>query len=202
MLANIAELQAVEVFRIIPRRIKLFEVNPLKSFADIGRFHQLGDPATSYLSCRTETAIFEVSSIREVMPERDRLTRYRVNLTESIDLCSNTVRNILELTLDQLHGPKVSGDPAHELRLCVAREARRAGYQGLWYPSFADRPSGVNLVLFLENAYGGHLTEGAAIESIDEDDNPGNSRLVQALDVIRTRYGLNWVEEIRRQTRG
>lgn len=187
--------QPTEVFRVVPRS----RPDLVRSFADVGRFHVLADPPTSYLSLRPHTAIFEASQgIREVTVERFRLLRVAVRLTEGINLCEEGERNVIGLAEEEILGPKILEDPTQQARLLVARAARAVGAQGLWYPSRMDRPEGVNLVLFLEHAPVGRLEHGAALEILDEDGDPRRSRLSVVLDEIRAARGPTWVETARR----
>lgn len=185
--------QPSEVFRVVPRD----RPDLLRSFADVGRFHVLPDPPTSYLSLGPHTAIFEASQgIREVTAESFRLLRVVVRLTEGINLCEEGERNLIGLTEEEILGPKILGDPTHEARLLVARAARAVGAQGMWYPSRMDRPEGVNLVLFLENAPLGRLEHGAVLEILDEDGDPQRSHFSVVLEEIRAMLGPNWVETV------
>ncbi|MGH7389898.1 MAG: RES family NAD+ phosphorylase [Candidatus Rokuibacteriota bacterium] len=192
--------QTIEVFRVIPRdgRIDVF-----RSFADVARFHDRSDNPTSYLSMTPRTAVLEVSQgVRDVRPEQYRLLRCAVRLIDTVNLCNPDERRRIGLTGRELFGPKRPGDPRHEARLLVARAARNAGAQGLWYPSRIDRTEGVNLVLFLENASRGRLAAGAVVEVIDQDDDPAAFRLPAVLDDIKSALGSDWLRVLRERLIG
>ena|SRR2546427_1278435 len=192
--------QTTEVFRVIPRdgRSDVF-----RSFADVARFHDRSDNPTSYLSVRPQTAVLEVSQgIRDVPPEHYRLLRCAVRLIDTVNLCDPDERGRIGLTERELFGPKRPGDPRHEARLLIARAARNAGAQGLWYPARVDRTEGVNLVLFLENASRGRLAAGAVVEIIDPDDDPAVSRLPAVLGDIMSALGSDWLRVLRERLIG
>ncbi len=185
--------QLVEVFRVIRRDQAEF----FKSFSD-GRFHERSDPPTSYLSLKPRTAVFEVSQgTLDVTPRTHRLLRVAVRLTDTINLCDEMECQYIGLTEREVLGPKVLGDPSYDARLLVAREARTARVQGMWYPSRIDSPDGTNLVVFLENAPVGRLQDGAALEILDRDDAPEQTALAAVLDEIRITFVQRLVDLIR-----
>lgn len=186
--------EPVQVYRVIRRDLV---GDPLVSREEQGRYHDKAtDPATSYLSLTPHTAIFESSQGRvEITPERNRLLRVAVHLTEVINLCDPADLAGVGLRRGDLLAPRLQ-QPHRSRRLKVVRAARVAGAQGVWVPSRLDHPDGINLVLFLEHTPRGRLAEGAVVEIVDEDD---LQTFETAIDDVKHSLGENWLHTIHRR---
>ncbi len=121
--------------------------------AEPGRFHVKGEFGAVYLSLNPETAHKELVrrasragvSVSQLMP-RDLLT-VDLQLAKVLDLTDAAVRNEWGI-----HAIAITSD---DYRPCqeIASAARRAGYEGIRYPSATGE--GENVVVFLDRMHPG-----------------------------------------------
>jgi RES domain-containing protein len=114
-----------------------------------GRFHEEDDPPTTYLADSPTTAFKEVAARAGVRLDPSGFSLWKatgLSLRLLLDLSTSDGRRQVGVTYDEL----TSAPPSSEGLAC-ARSLRSKGLPGFIYSSVRNRPSGICVVLFLEN---------------------------------------------------
>jgi filamentous hemagglutinin len=120
-----------------------------------GRWNPKNGFAALYLSTRPETALAEALAQRRYqnVPDSEAtplvLTAFQVVLQQILDLTAVHIRNILQVTAEQLKAPwrRTQNQGREALTQAIGRLTREAGFEGLLVPS-APLSGGTNLITF------------------------------------------------------
>ena len=139
-------------------------VSGVGGFKSCGRWNLSGRFHCSYMSCTPETALEEVlaASRRKNLPDATALPRVLVcvdvKLQRVLDLTDGQVRQRCRVSDKRMVSERWWREIFYDreaLTQALGRAAASAGFEGIVVPSAADRPHGVNVIVFTYNLLAG-----------------------------------------------
>lgn len=135
-------------------------VSGIGGFKSNGRWNLKGQSHCSYMSYSPETALEEVlaASRCKNLPDATALPRVlvcvNIQLQRALDLTNGQVRQLCRVSEKRMINERwwrENFNDREALTQALGRAANSAGLEGIIVPSAADRPHGVNVIVFTDN---------------------------------------------------